>query len=90
MEFDLFADCRFIFANRLCNSCFSGTVDNAGKDNTSFIQSQMRKSIRNNHMLPAFPAAVGYLKCMTKAVFMEVEINFSLRRKLISVKVAVK
>ena len=69
VEFDLLADSRFIFANGLCNSCFCRTIDDPGKDDASFYESQMGKSIRIIsiiHMLPAFPAAVRQIKCKTK------------------------
>ena len=60
VESDLFTDSRLVFTDGLCNGRFSGTIDDAGKDDTSFIQSEMGKSIRIIriiHMLPAFPAA---------------------------------
>lgn len=66
VEFDFFADRRFIFANRMCNSGFCGTVGDSGKDDPSFFKSQMGKSICIVHMLPAFPAAVRQIKCKTK------------------------
>ena len=38
VEFDLFANGRFILANGLCNGSFSGAVDKACEDDTSFFQ----------------------------------------------------
>ncbi len=38
VEFDLFANGRFILADGLCNGSFSGAVDDACKDDTSFFQ----------------------------------------------------
>ena len=43
VEFDLFADSRFIFPDSLCDSGLGGTVGDTGKDDASFLQSQMRK-----------------------------------------------
>ena len=68
-ESDFLADSGFIFADSLCNSCFCRTIDDSGKDDASFFESQMGKSIRIIsivHMLPAFPAAVRQIKCKTK------------------------
>ena len=66
MEFDFLADSGLVFADCLGNGSFSGTVGDSSKDDSSFLQSQMRKSICIVHVLPAFPAAVKHIKCKTK------------------------
>lgn len=66
MELDFFADSGLVFADGLGDGSFSGTIDDSSKDNSSFFQCQMRKSISVVHVLPAFLAAVRYIKCKTK------------------------
>ena len=50
MEFDLLSDRRFILTKSLCDSGLCRTVGNTGKNDTSFLQRQMGKSIFRIHM----------------------------------------
>ena len=45
MEFDLLADGGLVLSDRLGNGRFCGAVGNAGKDDPSFFERQMGKSI---------------------------------------------
>ena len=74
VEFNLLAHGRLVLADSLSNGGLGRAIDNAGKDNTAFIQGKMEKSVINTHerYLP-FRQLSGIRIVRLNAAFVEVE-----------------
>ena len=74
VELDLLAHGRLVLADGLGNGSFGRAIDNAGKDNTAFIEGKMEKSVIITHgkYLP-FRQLSGIRIVRLNAAFVEVE-----------------
>ena len=80
VEFDLFANSGLVFSNGLSNRSFGRAVGDTSEDNTSFLQSQMCKSVGILHdVYQPFRQLSDRISVRLNATLVEVEMSERLK-----------